>query len=72
MLVRPFIERRGRVKKNKGRNKEQTNKPRRLKLSRETITVLNDPAFLAFAKGGAAVCSSCMGSDSSKPSDDVC
>lgn len=40
------------MKKNKTKNHEQKQKPRRLRLSRETIRNLNDPALLALARGG--------------------
>jgi len=39
------------MKKDKAKNQEQK-RSRRLSLSRETILVLNDPAFLELARGG--------------------
>jgi hypothetical protein len=39
------------MKKNKMTDKGQARKPRRLGLNRETILVLNDPAFLELARG---------------------
>ena len=44
------------MKKNEARDQEQKPKPRRLRLSRETIKVLNDPAALGLAKGGITPC----------------
>ena len=44
------------MKKNETRKQEQTLKPRRLRLSRETLKVLNDPAALGLAKGGITPC----------------
>ena len=40
------------MKKNEIRDEEQKRKPRRLRLSRETIQVLDDPAPLGLAKAG--------------------
>jgi hypothetical protein len=40
------------VNKNKANELDQTRKPRRLGLNRETVLVLNDPALLELARGG--------------------
>ena len=40
------------MNKNKTKDLEQTQKPRRLGLNRETVLVLNDPALLELARGG--------------------
>jgi len=40
------------MKKNKTQDQEQKRKLRHLGLNRETIRVLNDPAFLGLARGG--------------------
>lgn len=40
------------MKKNKTTNQEQKRKPHRLRLNRETIHVLDDPALLELARGG--------------------
>ncbi|MFP5287588.1 MAG: hypothetical protein ACLGI9_17760 [Thermoanaerobaculia bacterium] len=37
----------------KDRTKDQEQKPRRFSLKRETIQILDDPALLARARGGA-------------------
>ena len=42
------------MKKNKTQGQEQSRKPRRLSLNRETIRILNDPALLELARGGVA------------------
>ena len=42
------------MKKNKTANQEQERKPHRLRLNRETIHVLDDPALLGLARGGLA------------------
>lgn len=43
------------MKKNKTKDQEQSRKPRRLSLNRETIRILNDPALLELARGGKAM-----------------
>ena len=43
------------MKKNEKKDQEQKRKPRRLGLNRETIQVLNDPAFLEKARGAEVV-----------------
>ena len=43
------------MKKNMMKSPEQKRKLRRLSLNRETILVLNDPALLELARGGADV-----------------
>ena len=43
------------MKKNKTKGQEQSRKPRRLSLNRETIRILNDPALLELARGGKAL-----------------
>jgi hypothetical protein len=48
------VERRNRVKKNEKRDQWQEKKSRRLKLSRETIQTLHDPALFGVA-GGAPI-----------------
>jgi hypothetical protein len=40
------------MKKNQTTNQEQKRKPHRLRLNRETIQILNDPALLELARGG--------------------
>jgi hypothetical protein len=40
------------LKKNKTKGQEQSRKPRRLSLNRETIRFLSDPALLELARGG--------------------
>jgi len=40
------------LKKNKTKGQEQSRKPRRLSLNRETIRILSDPALLELARGG--------------------
>jgi hypothetical protein len=40
------------MKKNRTTNQEQKRKPHRLRLNRETIHVLDDPALLGLARGG--------------------
>ena len=40
------------MKKNKTKDQEQKRKPRGLRLSRETIRLLNAPALLGLARGG--------------------
>ena len=41
------------MKKNRTKDQEQRQKPRRLLLSRETIKILDDAALLQLIKGGA-------------------
>ncbi|HEX6899992.1 MAG TPA: hypothetical protein VF789_09780 [Thermoanaerobaculia bacterium] len=43
------------MKKNKTKGQEQSRKPRRLSLNRETIRFLSDPALLELARGGRAM-----------------
>jgi hypothetical protein len=40
------------MKKNRIKDQEEKRKLRRLRLSRETIRLLNDPALLGLARGG--------------------
>jgi hypothetical protein len=40
------------MKRNRMKDEKQQRKPRRLRLNRETIQVLNDPALLELARGG--------------------
>jgi hypothetical protein len=42
------------MKKNRFKDQEEKRKPRRLRLNRETIRLLSDPALLGVAKGGAS------------------
>jgi hypothetical protein len=47
------------MKKKKTKDQEQKRKPRRLRLSRETIRLLSDPALLGLARGGAETGNTC-------------
>ena len=40
------------MKKNKTKNQEQKQRPRRLSLNRETIKALDEPSLLELARGG--------------------
>ena len=48
------------MKKNRIKDQEEKRKLRRLRLSRETIRLLNDPALLGLARGGDTnTCATC-------------
>jgi hypothetical protein len=49
------------MKKNRERDQDQKQKPRRLTLSRETIKVLDEPALLELARGGLLLASRAAG-----------